>query len=75
MTIYPEDVDAYPGVNSEQELAEYIKSMIQAHYLLFWKMESDIHRYEQLKSDQTREGKIFKEVAMRALEMADRLGL
>lgn len=69
LTIYPEDEVAYPWVSTENELAEYIVSLIRAHYLLFWRMESDINQYEQLMIDHTREGKIFKEVAIRALEM------
>ena len=75
MTIYPEDEDAYPWVSTEMELAEYIVSLIRAHYLLFWKKGSDMHAYEQLKIDNTREGKIFKEVAIRALEMTKLKGM
>jgi hypothetical protein len=70
MTIYPEDEKAYPWVDTEVELAQYIVSLIEAHYLLFWRMEMDINKYEQLRIDHTREGKIFKEIVIRALEMA-----
>jgi hypothetical protein len=75
MTIYPEDEESYPWITNTQELAKYIVSLIRSHYLLFWKMEADIHQYEQLEIDHAREGKIFKEVAIRALEMAELLGL
>ncbi|UCG59717.1 MAG: hypothetical protein JSU70_09400 [Phycisphaerales bacterium] len=70
MTIYPEDVTGYPWVTTEESLAEYITTLIRAHYLLFWKNEIDISQYEALRIDGTREGKIFKEIAVRALEMA-----
>jgi hypothetical protein len=70
MTIYSEDVDGYPWVRSEKSLAEYLIELMHAHYLLFWRNESDIKRYEELRIDQTREGKIFKEIAIRALEVA-----
>jgi hypothetical protein len=75
MTIYPEDVAAYPFVSGERKLAEYIVGLIQAHYSLFWKKESDISKYEALAIDRTREGKILKEVAVRAIEMARLKGL
>lgn len=70
MTIYPQDVAGYPWIRSEKSLAEYLISLIHAHYLLFWRNEGDINRYEELRIDQTREGKIFKEIAVRALEVA-----
>jgi len=75
MTIYPEDEESYPWVSSTDELAKYIVSLIKAHYLLFWRLEPDIKQYEQLEIDRTREGKIFKEVAIRSLEMAELLDL
>ncbi len=70
MTIYPEDVAATPWISSEQSLAQYLRDLMEAHYLLFWKKESDLFKYEALRIDSTREGKIFKEVAVRALEVA-----
>jgi hypothetical protein len=70
MTIYPEDKVAYPWVRDQADLAGYILSLIRAHYLLFWKNEADIRNYESLSIDRTREGKIFKEIAIRALEAA-----
>lgn len=70
MTIYPEDKAAYPWVRDQADLARYILSLIRAHYSLFWKNEADIRNYESLSIDKTREGKIFKEIAIRALEAA-----
>lgn len=70
MTIYPQDVAGFPWIKTEESMAEYLVDLIRAHYLLFWKNEGDINRYEELRIDQTREGKIFKEIAVRALEMA-----
>lgn len=70
MTIYPQDQAGYPWIKTEESLAEYLVDLIQAHYLLFWRNEGDISRYEELRIDQTREGKIFKEIAIRALEVA-----
>jgi hypothetical protein len=70
ITIFPQDLSAFPWVSSEQSFAEYVAALIHAHYLLFWKHESDILAYEALRIDKTREGKIFKEIAVRAVEMA-----
>jgi len=70
MTIYPQDLAGYPWIKTEKLLAEYLIGLIHAHYLLFWRNEGDITRYEELRIDQTREGKIFKEIAVRALEVA-----
>jgi hypothetical protein len=70
MTIYPQDEASYPWIKTEESLAEYIVDLIQAHYLLFWRNEDDINRYEELRIDKTGEGKIFKEIAIRALEVA-----
>jgi hypothetical protein len=70
MTIYPQDVAGYPWIKTEESLAEYLVDLIQAHYLLFWRNEGDINRYEELRIDQTSEGKIFKEIVVRALEVA-----
>jgi hypothetical protein len=68
VTIYPEDVAAYPWISSERSLAEYWMTMIQAHYLLFWKNDSTIGRYRELPLERTQEGQIFKEIATRAAE-------
>ena len=70
MTLYPEDVAAYPWMADEQMLGEYLIDLLQAHYLLFWAHSGDINRFERLRLDHTREGKIFKEIALRALEVA-----
>lgn len=70
LTVYPEDVAGYPWISSERSLAEYLAALIQAHYLLFWRSESDINRYDELRIDTSREGKIFKETAVRAVETA-----
>ncbi|MFC1653084.1 hypothetical protein ACFL3F_05125 [Planctomycetota bacterium] len=70
MTLYPQDVAAYPWISDAQMLGEYLIDVLQAHYLLFWKHSSDINRFESLRLDRTREGKIFKEIALRALEVA-----
>jgi len=70
VTVYPEDVAGYPWISNERSLAQYLAALIQSHYFLFWRNESDINRYEELRIDKSREGKIFKEAAMRALETA-----
>jgi len=77
VTIYKEDLDAFPrgGSPSERvpwtqsELAEYIKSLILAHHLLFEEKSAEISDYESLKMDDTRAGKIFKEIFIRAQEV------
>ncbi|MFW6155267.1 MAG: hypothetical protein ACOC95_08625 [Planctomycetota bacterium] len=62
-----------------RDMAEYVKSIIEAHYTLFWKRSGDIREYEALLVDlQTHEGRIFKEIFIRAQErtaMMDRSDL
>lgn len=70
ITIYPQDVAGYPWISNERSLAEYLASLIQAHYYLFWKNESDISRYDELRIAKTGEGRIFRDIAVRALELA-----
>jgi hypothetical protein len=70
MTVYPQDSTHYPWLNGARSLAEYLMDLMRVHYLLFWRNETDINEYEQLHIDRTREGKIFKEIAVRSLEMA-----
>ncbi len=74
ITIYPQDVAGYPWVGNERSLAEYLASLIQAHYYLFWKNENNINRYEELRIGKTGEGRIFRDIAVRALEIAKRGG-
>lgn len=70
VTVYPEDLAGYPWITSEQSLAEYWAALIQAHHLLFWRCESDIRRYDSLRIGRTREGKVFRDTALRALALA-----
>jgi len=71
ITLYSQDVERFPFVGTSEEMADYIKAIIEAHYTLFWKRSSDITEYEKLVVDhKTREGKIFKEIFIRALERA-----
>jgi hypothetical protein len=74
LTLYPEDVAGYPWVGSERSLAEYLSSLLQAHYLLFWKYEIDISKYNALRIGRTAEGGIFREIAIRAALAAKRKG-
>ncbi len=72
MTVYPEDARAFPGVSeSPRELAKYIVALIEAHYLLFQRKSSNLADYEGLQLDKTREGKIFKEIFIRAQEVME----
>jgi hypothetical protein len=56
-------------VKDNIDLAEYLIAVIKAHHLLFFVQSSNIADYEQLELDQTREGKIFKELFIRADEV------
>jgi len=70
MTVYPQDAVAFPGANNDTgELANYIVALIEAHYMLFARKSARLADYENLKLDQTREGKIFKEIFIRAQEV------
>jgi hypothetical protein len=77
MTIYPEDAMFFgqpsdktgaPSLFTQQELAEYLVSLIQAHYVLLAQRSSQLADFEKLEICKTREGKIFKEICLRALE-------
>ena len=79
MTIYPGDANLFgqpvdergtPILFSQEELAEYLVSLIQAHYTLLAKTDSRLEDFEKLEICKTREGKIFKEICLRALEEA-----
>ena len=79
MTIYPGDADLFgqpvdasgtPILFSQEELAEYLVSLIQAHYTLLAKTDSRLEDFEKLDICKTREGKIFKEICLRAMEEA-----
>jgi hypothetical protein len=72
VTIYPQDVAASPWVANERSLAEYWMSMMQAHYLLFWRNETNLARYRELRLDKTEEGQIFREIASEAIDLARR---
>ena len=83
MTVYPEDAAFFgqpvdesgtPILFSEKELAEYLVSLIQAHYTLLAKRSSQLQDFERLEICKTSEGKIFKEICLRALEEARMMG-
>jgi len=86
LTIYPEDCNyfGFPAAVDEQgnqlpaskfephELAEYLVNLIEAHQLLFSsKRVSSPREYDNLEICKTREGLIFKEIALRAHEVSD----
>lgn len=77
MTVYPEDVNLYGrGIQKGREkVAQFLLSGIEAHFLLFWQRSLDIRAYERLALDNTREGKIFKEVFLRTKEYTNILGV
>ncbi len=75
LTIYPQDIAGCPWITSERSLAEYWMSMMQAHYLLFWKNETNLTRYRELRLERTQEGQIFRESASQAINLARRKGL
>ena len=77
MTVYPEDAMLFgqpadetgaPAVFTDEELAEYLVSLIQAHYLLLAERSGRLEDFEKLEICKTREGRIFKEICLRALE-------
>jgi len=81
VTVYEQDVIAFPKlkdprVSSEDsvpwtpwELAHYIRALILAHHHLFEEKSTAIMEYESLQLDTTREGRIFKELFIRAQEV------
>lgn len=75
LTVYPQDVAGYPWISSEQSLADYLANLMWTHYLLFWRNEGDLSKYQALHLDKTREGKIFSEIATRATDAAKKKGL
>lgn len=77
MTVYPEDaafvgqpVDerGTPTLFTQEELAEYLVSLFQAHYTMLGKRSGRLEDFQNLEICKTREGKIFKEICIRALE-------
>ena len=79
MTVYPEDAAFFgqpvdgtgtPTLFTQEELAEYLVSLFQAHYTMLAKRSSQLEDFERLEICKTREGKIFKEICLRALEEA-----
>ncbi len=77
MTVFPKDAELFgqpsdemgiPTRFTQKELAEYLVSLIQAHYTLLAKRSSQLEDFENLEICKTREGKIFKEICLRALE-------
>jgi hypothetical protein len=75
LTVYPQDVAAYPWISSEKSLADYLASLIEAHYRLFSRNEIDLSKYRASPLDKTREGRIFTEIAARANDAAKAKGL
>lgn len=70
MTVYEKDAQRFPRVHEDPNtLADYLIGMIQAHHLLVNQKSGEIVKYEALLMDGTREGKIFKEVFIRAEEV------
>jgi len=69
MTVYKEDADRFPRISAPDALADYLIAMIQAHHLLVHQKSGYIAEYDALAIDKTREGKIFKEVFIRAEEV------
>lgn len=86
MTIYPEDAKYFqsdkaivdrrgrpttiPARFNERELAEYLVALLKAHHLLFCKMSTKVEEYDKLEISKTREGRIFKEIAIRLADVA-----
>lgn len=72
LTVYPEDVAGYPWIVSEKSLADYLANLIWAHYMLFWRNETDLSKYRALPLHRTSEGRVFTEIATRAVEAGKR---
>jgi hypothetical protein len=69
LTIYPEDARAFGGSNlSANRLANYLGAQIAAHCTLFNNLSVDIGDYENLRIDETKSGKIYKEIFLRTKE-------
>jgi hypothetical protein len=84
MTVYPEDAELFgqpadekgiPVLFNQEELAEYLVSLIQAHYTMLAMRSSQLVDFENLEICKTREGKIFKEICLRALDEAQGMGI
>jgi hypothetical protein len=75
LTVYPQDVEAYPWISSEKSLAGYLARLIEAHYRLFSRNETDLSKYRASPLDKTQEGRIFTEIAARANDAAKAKGL
>jgi hypothetical protein len=79
LTVYPEDAEAFgqpddvrgvPTALTASELADYLVALLQAHYLLFHKRVFDPNSYDQLEICKTRDGRIFKEIALQIHQAA-----
>lgn len=74
ITIYKEDAIAFGRANGNRhKLASYVKAQIKAHYTLFWRIKCHISDYERLEMDETRAGRIYKEIYLRMKEYAHEL--
>ncbi len=79
ITVYPEDAKLFgqpadesgaPALFNNGELAEYLVALIKAHYLMLADRSGQLDEFEQLEICRTRQGKIFKEICLRAREEA-----
>jgi len=75
LTVYPQDVAGYPWISNEKSLADYLGSLIEAHYRLFSRNETDLSKYRASPLDKTREGRIFTEIAALANDAAKAKGM
>lgn len=73
LTVYPEDASAFgqpddghgvPTPLNPRELADYLVALLKAHYLLFHKQSTDPESYDQLEICRTKDGRIFKDIAL-----------
>ncbi len=71
MTIYPEDANLFPRAKGDQQLlAEYVRTITYAHYILFVKNSLDVNEYDALDIDKrTPEGKIFKAIFLKVRDL------
>jgi hypothetical protein len=82
MTVYEEDTEHFahldiddktPAERSVERLASYFAAQIEAHFLLFLKLEPQYTPYQALALDKTIEGKIYRELYIRSKEVVDLL--
>lgn len=77
MTVHKEDArnfamldDAnFPAKRKPFYLASYIAAQIEAHFYLFIKNDENYDIYEEIAMDNTVEGKIYREVFIRAMDV------